>query len=235
MVISIYKKDDTEKFSNFRPVTLIPCFSKMVERIVFNRFVEFIDAHEILNAKQFGCRPNHSTYMAIIQSLDKVSIAVEQNETTIGIFLDLSKAFDTIDHYILLYKLEHYGFRGIVLDWFKNYLSNRKQHVSFNSIESEQKDIVCGVPQGSILGPLLYIRYVNDNIDTSDVLDFILFADDTTILYSHSNIENQINLINEELSEVSNRFKANEMSVNASKTNYAILKTPHMVSLSLIS
>ena len=147
-VIPIYKKDDAEKFSNYRPVSLLPCFSKILERLVFNRCVEYIDAHEILNEKQFGFRPNHSTYMAIVQLVDKVTNAVEQNETTMGIFLDLSKAFDTIDHNILLYKLEHYGFRGIVLDWFKNYLINRKQFVSFDTSESEQQNIVCGVPQG---------------------------------------------------------------------------------------
>ena len=229
-VVPIYKKDDAEKFSNYRPVSLLPCFSKILERLVFNRCVEYIDLHEILNDKQFDFRPNHSTYMAIIQLVDKITNAVERNETTIGIFLDLSKAFDTIDHNILLYKLEHYGFRGIVLEWFKNYLSNRKQYVSYNSCNSELKDIVCGVPQGSILGPLLFILYVNDITNTSDVLEFILFADDTTILYSHPNIENQINRINEELKEVSNWFKANKLSVNASKTNYMILGTPRMVS-----
>ena len=229
-VVPIYKKDDAEKFSNYRPVSLLPCFSKILERLVFNRCVEYIDIHEILNDKQFGFRPNHSTYMAIIQLVDKITNAVERNETTIGFFLDLSKAFDTIDHDILLYKLEHYGFRGIVLEWFKNYLSNRKQYVSYNSCDSELKDIVCGVPQGSILGPLLFILYVNDITNTSDMLEFILFADDTTILYSHPNIENQINRINEELKEVSNWFKANKLSVNASKTNYTILGTPRMVS-----
>ena len=106
-----------------------------------------------------------------------------------------------------MYKLEHYGFRGIVLEWSKNYLSNRKQYVSYNLCDSELKDIICGVPQGAILGPLLFILYVNDITNTSDVLEFILFADDTTILYSHPNIENQINRINEELKEVSNWFK----------------------------
>ena len=224
-VVPIFKKDDAEKFSNYRPVSLLPCFSKILERLVFNKCVQYIDIHEILNDKQFGFRPNHSTYTAIIQLVDKITSAVERNETTIGIFLDLSKAFDTIDHDILLYKLEHYGFRGIVLEWFKNYLSNRKQYVSYNSCDSELKDIVCGVPQGSILGPLLFILYVNDITNTSDVLEFILFADDTTILYSHPNIENQINRINEELKEVSNWFKANKLSVNASKTNYMILRT----------
>ena len=228
-VIPIYKKDDAEKFSNYRPVSLLPCFSKILERLVFNRCVEYIDAHEILNDKQFGFRPNHSTYMAIMQLVDMITSAVERNETTIGIFLDLSKAFDTIDHKILLHKLEHYGFRGVVLEWFKNYLTNRKQYVSYNSCESEQKDITCGVPQGSILGPLLFILYVNNITNTSNVLEFILFADDTTILYSHPKIDNQINCINEELKEVSNWFKANKLSVDASKTNYMILGTPHMV------
>jgi len=168
--------------------------------------------------------------MAIMQLVDKINSAVEKNETTLGIFLDLSKAFDTIDHDILLYKLEHYGFRGIVLKWFTNYLKNRKQYVCYNNCESELKDVVCGVPQGSILGPLLFIIYVNDIINTSNILNFILFADDTTILYSHKDIVSKVQLINEELNEVSNWFRANKLSVNATKTNYMILGTPHMTS-----
>ena len=138
--------------------------------------------------------------MAIAQLVDKITNAFEKNETTIGIFLDLSKAFDTIDHSILLYKLEHYGFSGIVLEWFKNYLSNRTQYVAFNNCTSEPGNITCGVAQGSILGPLLFILYpgvlyVNDITYTSYVLDFILFADDTTILYSHKDMNRKIELI----------------------------------------
>ena len=171
--------------------------------------------------------------MAIIKLVDKISIAEEnKNETTIGIFfLDLSKAFDTIDHSILLYKLEHYGFRGIVLKCFENYLlSNRKQYVSSNLHELQLEDIVCDVPRGSILETLLFILYVNYITYTSNVLEFILFANDTTLLYSHENIKGKIDVVNAELKEVSNWFKTNKLSVNASKTNYMILGTSHMTS-----
>ena len=141
------------------------------------------------------------------------------------------KAFDTIDHNILLYKLEYYGFRGVVLEWFKNYLNNRKQYILHNNCKSDLKDIVCGVPQGSILGLLLFILYVNDIIYTSNVLDFVLFADDTIIFYTLIRIKvAKTNTINEELKEVSNWFKANKLSVNDGKTNYMILGTPHMTS-----
>ena len=117
-------------------MSLLSCFSKILERLVFDRCVNYINNQDILNDKQYGFRPKHSTYRAIAQLVDKIANAVEKNETTIGISLDLSKAFDTIDHSILLYKLEHYGFRGIVLEWFKSYLSNRIQYVAFNNCTS---------------------------------------------------------------------------------------------------
>ena len=112
--------------------------------------------------------------------------------------MDLSKAFNTIDQNILLYKLEQYGFRGVVLEWFKNCVNNRKQYVFHNNCKSNLKSIVCGVHQGSILGLLLFILYVNDIINTSNVLDFILFADDTTMLYSHKDMSSKTNTINVE-------------------------------------
>ncbi len=227
-VIPIYKKDDAEIFSNYRPVSVLPCFSKILERLMFNRCMDFIDKNNVLNKKQFGFRSNHSTQMAIIELVDKITKSVELNESTLGIFLDLSKAFDTIDHGILIHKLEHYGFRGIVLEWFKSYLKNRNQFVRYQSCDSDMKYITCGVPQGSILGPLLFILYVNDIVATTSLFDIILFADDTTLLYSDPDIASKMDTINNELNEINNWFRANKLSVNASKTNYMILGTPHL-------
>ena len=198
-VVPIYKKNDPQEFSNYRPVSVLPSFSNIIERLVFNRCVDFIDKHKSLKTNQYGFRTDHSTYMAIVDFVDKICNAVENNRQSIGIFLDLSKAFDTIDHTILLHKLTYYGFRGKALDWFSSYLSNRKQYVIYNNEKSTMEKLTCGVPQGSILGPLLFISYVDDIVNTSYVLEFVLFADDTTILYSHEDLASKIDVVNNEL------------------------------------
>ena len=127
--------------------------------------------------------------MAVLDFIKEMNIAIDNNMYTAGIFMDLSKAFDTIDHDILPQKLYHYGFREVSNEWFKSYLSNRKQMVSYNSILSSSESVECGVPQGSILGTLLFIIYMNDICHTSKLLNFILFADDTTVFYSNSNLD----------------------------------------------
>ena len=184
-VVPIYKKDNPQEFGNYRPVSVLPCISKILERIVYNRSYEFLSKNHLLYKKQYGFRTDHSTYMAVIDFINAVTKAIDQNMNTVGIFMDLSKAFDTIDHDILLSKLYHYGFRGISQEWFSSYLSNRKQFVSYNTGMSQCVNIRCGVPQGSILGPLLFILYMNDICHTSKLLNTILFADDTTCFYSH--------------------------------------------------
>ena len=140
----------------------------------------------------------------------------------IGIFLDFSKAFDTINHEILLCKLSHYGIRGKALEWFRNYLNNRKQYVSLNQQNSSLKEIEYGVPQGSLLGPLLFIVYINDFSRSSDVLSFILFADDSNVLFSHNNPNTLVHTVNSELRKVTQWIRANKLSLNLQKTKYML-------------
>ena len=135
--------------------------------------------NEILYLRQFGFRKNHSTPHALIHLLNKITSAIDQRETTVGIFLDLSKAFDTIDHDILFTKLEHYGIRDAALQWIKSYFSYRYQFVQFNQSCSPMQTIKYGVPQGSILGPLFFILYINDLQNASELVELLLFADDT--------------------------------------------------------
>ena len=208
----IFKKGDSHEISNYRPISLLPSISKVLEKIVYNRLFDFLNTHNILNSNQYGFRKNHSTDQALIQIYDKITNAMANKQHVIGIFLDLSKAFDTLDHNILLYKLEFYGIRGQALSWFKDYLIKRKQYVTFNGLNSDLLPVECGVPQGSILGPLLFLLYVNDLSNTSSLLSFVLFADDTNIFCSHTKLESLVNILNNELSKVSNWFKCNKLS-----------------------
>ena len=229
-VVPIFKKDNPQVFGNYRPVSVLPCFSKLLERIVYNRTYDFLSKNDVLYCKQYGFRTNHSTYMAVLDFVNEINKAFDDDMHTIGIFMDLSKAFDTINHDILLTKLYHYGFRGVSNEWFCNYLSNRQQFVSYNAARSPNENVKCGVPQGSILGPLLFILYMNDICYTSKLLKTILFADDTTVFYSHTNIHVLTDVINNELKEVSNWFKANKLSLNAKKTNLMYLGTRKQIS-----
>lgn len=150
---------------------------------------------------------------------------MDQGEFTIGVFLDLSKAFDTVNHNILLQKLEHYGVRGIALDWFKNYLTNRIQRVKYDNHISYKEVIKCGVPQGSILGPLLFLIYINDICYSSDLISFILFADDTNLFMSHKNLNTLIVQMNRELEKVLAWLKVNKLSLSLSKTHFILFRS----------
>ena len=146
------------------------CFSKIIERIMYNRLYSFLTKHNIITEKQYVFRKKYATYMALIDLIDKISCNFDEKIYTMGVFLDLSKAFDTIDHTILLNKLQCYGVRGSACSWFASYLKNMKQYVVFNKTESECKEISCGVPQGSILGPLHFILYINDIEHVSEII-----------------------------------------------------------------
>ena len=228
-VIPIFKKDDPSLFSNYRPISILPSLSKILEKIVYIRLYSFLTRNNLLTQIQYGFRKNYSTDYAIIQLCDKITSSLANKEHVTGVFLDLSKAYDTIDHQILLYKLEAYGIRGTALSWFKDYLCNRQQYVAFNSTESTKLMIKCGVPQGSILGPLLFLLYINDIVNSFNLLSFILFADDTNLFYSHNDLKTLIDTLNRELVKVSLWFKCNKLSLNINKTCLMHFKSSHFV------
>ena len=224
-VVPIHKKESKNNFTNYRPISVFPGFSKILERLVFNRCISFLNKHIILFENQFGFRLKHSTNMSVIKLVDKIVNAANNNEMTTGIFLDLSKAFDTIKHDILVDKMAHYGFRGIALDWFKSYLTNRKQFVEYNNRKSTIRLINSGMPQGSILGPIGFIIYVNDIPNSVPNLSLILFADDSSAFTSHKDLSTLNNIMNNGLSKLNTWFKSNKLSLNLKKTNFMLLGT----------
>lgn len=221
-VIPLFKADDPSLFSNYRPISILPSFSKVYERVIFTRLLNHLNINNILYNKQYGFRKNHSTIHAIIDLLDNISQSIDQNKFTIGVFIDFSKAFDTVNHNILLKKMNLYGISDYCLSWFQSYLHNRQQFVEFQSTTSEYQTISCGVPQGSILGPLLFLIYINDLPNASKILHTILFADDTNLFYSHECFHTLISSVNEELHKITNWLEANRLSLNLSKTHFVI-------------
>ena len=215
-IIPVFKSGIVLNFL-IRPISLLSHFSKILGKIFNKRLTSFIEAQHILSDGQCGFRSNHSTSLALTEFVKKVTSAMDKSQTTIGVFIDLKKAFDTVDHNILLSQLQCYGVRGLALEWIKSYLSNRRQCVCYNNSNSEIK---CGVPQGSILGPLLFILYINDMCDVSKLLHIILFADDTKHFYSASNIDDVTNVVNNELKQLGLWFRANKLLLNMNKTNF---------------
>ena len=216
------KRGTTCNLNNYRPISLLSIFDKIMEKLMHKRLYEFLQEHNILFQNQFGFRKNNSTTFALLQITEKIKETIDNKKYGCGIFIDLSKAFDTVNHVILLKKLEHYGIKGVALDWCNSYLSNRKQYVYLNGESSQLENITCGVPQGSALGPLLFLIYINDLPSISEVLQFYLFADDTNIYYKDESIINLKKLINKELKKLYTWLIVNRLSLNIDKTNFLV-------------
>ena len=218
-VIPIHKNDSIFEVSNYRPISLLPIFSKIFERLMYTRLSEFITKHKILHDNQFGFQKNKSTELAVNSIISNIGTSFENKEIAHCIFLDFAKAFDTVNHDILINKLNHYGLRGSSLNWFKSYLTDRQQYTEIGNSLSDMCYIKCGVPQGSVLGPLLFLLYINDIVESSDILKFYLFADDTTIFYTSKPNTNTENILNTEINKVTEWLAANKLSLNISKSN----------------
>ena len=221
-VIPLFKSGLKSIVGNYRPISLLPIFSKIFEKIIHNKLYTYLNNSNLLYNKQYGFRKNYSVDHGLIEVVNNLSETMAKKWLTLGVFVDLSKAFDTVDHSILLEKLKHYGIENKEHDFFRSYLNNRYQYVKIDDISSNLLQIKCGVPQGSVLGPLLFLIYVNDMQHAVPLLDVIMFADDTNLFISGSDYKPLFVKMNQQLKLIDDWFAANKLSVNTGKTKFTL-------------
>ena len=221
-VIPLHKGGLTTEISNYRPISLLSCFSKIYEKVMHARLTKFLKENNIIYGSQFGFRSGHCCEHALLEAQSKISKALERKQIAVLLLLDFSKAFDMVDHNILLNKLEHYGIRGACLSWFRSYLSNREQYVSVDNCNSGKQTLKYAVPQGSILGPTLFILYINDLPNIDKFTKYIFFADDANIIVTGNTYDEVSYKVNTLLQKIQNWVVDNGLKLNLSKTKYMI-------------
>ena len=222
-VTALFKGGLESEVDNYRPISVLPILNKVLEKIIHQQLVHFLELHNILSKQQFGFRKKHSTSHAISCLHEKLINNFENSKMSAVLFIDLKSAFDTIDIDILLKKMEHYGLRNNVLNLLKSYLTDRKQYVNCDDIKSEILSVLCGVPQGSVLGPLLFILYINDIFDCSD-FDCVLFADDAALIISAENLKKLRKLLKTQSKVFFDWLILNKLTLNYKKTKYVIFQ-----------
>ena len=223
-VIPLHKKSSKLLCSNYRPISILSNLDKILEKIIHKRLYKFLETNNIIYSLQFGFRKNYSTTLALLNLTENIKQELDRGKFGCGIFIDFQKAFDTVDHNILLQKLSYYGVRGKSNEWFKSYLCDRKQFVSINGFQSDLSEIKCGVPQGSVLGPLLFLIYINDLHLAIKSCKIHHFADDTNLLHFNDSIKKLNKDINYDLKQLVHWLNANKISLNVGKTELVLFK-----------
>lgn len=225
IVKPLFKSKSKSEITNYRPISLLPIISKILEKVVHHRLTKFLDKNNVLYSGQYGFRKHRSTNDAILDLTGNVVDALDKGMFTIGVFLDMSKAFDSIEHDTLFKKIEHYGIRGTTLQWLKSYLSNRHLQVQYKNTLSGKFAVKYGTPQGSVLGPLIYSLLVNDMPKCMKFSNCVMFADDTTVYASGSNIKFLYKKINEDLKRLMEWFNSNSLALNVEKSCHILFRT----------
>ena len=223
--IPIFKKGSKLATSNYRPISLLSNLNKILEKLMFNRVFKFLDEQKCFYNLQFGFGEKHSTTHALIEITETIRKALDNKTFACGVFIDLQKAFDTVNHAILIDKLHYYGIRGIGNKWFKSYLTNRTQFVSIQGYNSTEKEIKHGVPQGSVLGPLLFLLYINDLHTAISNSSVYHFADDTNLLNINTSPKKMQIQVNYDLKCLYKWLLANKISLNCTKTEHILPQT----------
>ena len=214
----IYKSKSKTDVKNYRPISVLPVLSKVFEKVFYSRLYAHFVSRNLLSQNQYGFQAGKNTEHALLKFTGDIIDGFDRGKVTVATFMDLSKAFDCVNHEILLAKLEHYGLNSIDKNWVKSYLLDRKHLVTWNKKLSTISTLNIGVPQGSILGPLLFLIYINDIVNTSDSVSFVLFADDTTVYSTGDNLDDSIANMNNQLINISNWFTSNKLTLNVDKT-----------------